>query len=79
MVARGDRPPEQVRRRASFRRGAAAARAHLVAGLLLAIRQVDAVIAVIRAEPNRAAAKQQLMAPPPGMAALSGPQVGMDS
>jgi len=65
-----------VRRRAAFRRGAAAARAHLVDGLLLAIGQVDAVIAVIRAEPNRAAAKKQLMAPADSkMAALSGPQV----
>jgi DNA gyrase/topoisomerase IV subunit A len=57
-------------RRARHQLQAAAQRSHVVEGLLLAIRQIDAVIAVIRAEPSRAAAKAKLMALDPPLQVL---------
>jgi DNA gyrase subunit A len=51
-----------VRRRSVFRRGKAADRLHLVEGLLIAILDIDEVIAVIRSSDNAAAAKERLVA-----------------
>jgi len=53
---------EVVRRRSAFRRGKAADRLHLVDGLLIAILDIDEVIAVIRSSDNAAAAKERLTA-----------------
>jgi DNA gyrase subunit A len=50
-----------VRRRSQFRRDKAAARLHLVEGLLLAILDIDEVIQLIRSSDNAAAAKERLM------------------
>ncbi|MDP9823425.1 DNA gyrase/topoisomerase IV subunit A [Nocardioides massiliensis] len=50
-----------VRRRSVFRRGKAADRLHLVDGLLVAILDIDEVIAVIRSSDNAAAAKERLI------------------
>lgn len=50
-----------VRRRSTFRRGKAADRLHLVAGLLIAILDIDEVIQVIRSSDNAAAAKERLI------------------
>ncbi len=50
-----------VRRRSQFRRDKAAARLHLVEGLLLAILDIDEVIQLIRSSENAAAAKERLM------------------
>jgi DNA gyrase subunit A len=50
-----------VRRRSVFRRDKAAARLHLVEGLLLAILDIDEVIAVIRSSDNAEAARERLM------------------
>ncbi|WP_300680391.1 DNA topoisomerase (ATP-hydrolyzing) [Nocardioides sp.] len=52
---------EVVRRRSQFRRDKAAARLHLVEGLLLAILDIDEVIQLIRSSENAAAAKERLM------------------
>ncbi|WP_248582030.1 DNA topoisomerase IV subunit A [Nocardioides sp. InS609-2] len=52
---------EVVRRRTVFRRGKAADRLHLVAGLLIAILDIDEVIAVIRTSDNSAGAKERLI------------------
>ncbi len=52
---------EVVRRRTVFRRAKAADRLHLVAGLLIAILDIDEVIAVIRSSDNSAAAKERLI------------------
>ena len=52
---------EVVRRRSQFRRDKAAARLHLVEGLLLAIIDIDEVIQLIRSSDNAAAAKERLM------------------
>ncbi len=52
---------EVVRRRTTFRRGKAADRLHLVEGLLIAIVDIDEVIAVIRSSDNSSAAKERLM------------------
>lgn len=49
-----------VRRRSTFRRGKAADRLHLLEGLLLALVDIDEVIAVIRSSENRAEAKERL-------------------
>jgi DNA gyrase subunit A len=50
-----------VRRRSQFRRDKAAARLHLVEGLLLAILDIDEVIQLIRTSDNAPAAKERLM------------------
>ncbi len=50
-----------VRRRTLFRRARAAARLHLVDGLMIAILDIDEVIQLIRASDNSAAAKERLM------------------
>ncbi len=52
---------EVVRRRSQFRRGRAADRLHLVDGLLIAILDIDEVIAVIRSSDDTAAARARLM------------------
>ncbi|MGJ9423354.1 DNA gyrase/topoisomerase IV subunit A [Aeromicrobium sp. CF3.5] len=49
-----------VRRRSTFRRGKAADRLHLLEGLLLALVDIDEVIAVIRSSENRPEAKGRL-------------------
>ncbi len=51
-----------VRRRSVFRRGKAADRLHLVDGLLVAILDIDEVIALIRSSDDAAAARERLMA-----------------
>ena len=50
-----------VRRRSVFRRDKAAERLHLVQGLLVAILDIDDVIALIRSSENSAEAKDRLM------------------
>jgi DNA gyrase subunit A len=50
-----------VRRRTTFRRQKATDRLHLVDGLLIAILDIDEVIAVIRASDDTAAARDRLM------------------
>ncbi len=52
---------EVVRRRSRFRRARAADRLHLVDGLLIAILDIDEVIAVIRSSDDTAAARARLM------------------
>ncbi len=52
---------EVVRRRCQFRRGRAADRLHLVEGLLVAILDIDEVIAVIRSSEDTADARTRLM------------------
>ncbi|MFT4187671.1 MAG: DNA topoisomerase 4 subunit A [Aeromicrobium sp.] len=51
---------EVVRRRTSFRRGKAADRLHVLEGLLLALVDIDEVIALIRSSENRADARERL-------------------
>ena len=51
-----------VRRRTVFLLGKARDRAHVLAGLAVAVANIDAVIALIRAAPDPATARQQLMA-----------------
>ncbi|KAE8764197.1 DNA gyrase/topoisomerase IV subunit A [Georgenia thermotolerans] len=50
-----------VRRRTAFRLGRATERAHLVAGLLIAIADIDEVIAVIRSSDDADTARTRLM------------------
>lgn len=52
---------EVVRRRSEFRRKKAQDRLHLVEGLLVAILDIDKVIAVIRTSDDTASAREQLM------------------
>jgi len=52
---------EVVRRRSDFRRRKRQERLHLVEGLLVALLDIDAVIAVIRGSDNTAQAKERLM------------------
>ncbi len=52
---------EVVRRRSDFRRRKREERLHLVEGLLVALLDIDAVIAVIRSSDNTAQAKERLM------------------
>ena len=59
-----------VRRRSAFRRGKKAERLHLVDGLLIALLDIDEVIAVIRSSDDASAAKERLM----GVFDLSVPQ-----
>ncbi|MEV7611411.1 DNA topoisomerase IV subunit A [Streptomyces sp. NPDC089799] len=51
-----------VRRRSEFRRGKRRDRLHLVEGLLVALLDIDEVIALIRESENSAQAKERLMA-----------------
>jgi DNA gyrase subunit A len=53
---------EVVRRRSQHRLDRAAERLHLVEGLLLAIVDIDEVIAIVRSSEDAAAARQRLMA-----------------
>ena len=53
---------EVVRRRSEFRRRKREDRLHLVDGLMIALLDIDEVIAVIRSSDDSAAAKQRLMA-----------------
>jgi DNA gyrase subunit A len=53
---------EVITRRTRYELKQAEARAHLLAGLLIALEHLDAVIALIRAADHPAAAKEQLMA-----------------
>src|SRR3954451_22350559 len=55
---------EVITRRSEFRLAKARRRAHIVEGLLKAINVIDAVIALIRASDDRAAARDGLMAEP---------------
>lgn len=59
-----------VRRRSAYRRGKKAERLHLVEGLLLALLDIDEVIAVIRSSDDAAAARERLQ----GVFDLSVPQ-----
>ena len=52
---------EVIRRRTEYRRRKRLERLHLVDGLLIALLNIDEVIAVIRSSDNAAAAKQRLM------------------
>ena len=52
---------EVVRRRSEFRKRKASDRLHLVEGLLVAILDIDEVIAVIRSSDDTAAARERLM------------------
>jgi DNA gyrase subunit A len=52
---------EVVRRRSDFRRRKRQERLHLVEGLLVALLDIDEVIAIIRASDNTAMAKERLM------------------
>jgi hypothetical protein len=53
---------EVILRRTRYELKQAEARAHILAGLLMALNYLDQVIALIRAAANPAAAKEQLMA-----------------
>jgi DNA gyrase subunit A len=59
-----DHQIDVVRRRSEHRLRQAQERAHIVEGLLRAIDQLDAIIALIRASENRGAARDGLMAEP---------------
>ncbi len=59
-----DHQVEVIRRRSEFRLRKARERAHIVEGLLKALDRIDAIIALIRASLDRAAARQGLMAAP---------------
>ncbi|MEI2784800.1 MAG: DNA gyrase subunit A [Candidatus Nanopelagicales bacterium] len=56
-----DHRVEVIRRRSTFRLGKAQARLHLVDGLLIAILDIDEVIAVIRSSDDTNAARERLM------------------
>ncbi len=53
---------EVILRRARFELGRARDRGHLLVGLVLAVANIDAVIALIRAAPDAATARESLMA-----------------
>jgi DNA gyrase subunit A len=53
---------EVIRRRTIYELGKARERAHVLAGLAVAVANIDAVIALIRAAPDPATAREQLMA-----------------
>jgi DNA gyrase subunit A len=53
---------EVITRRTAFELGKARDRAHVLAGLAIAVANIDEVIAVIRAAPDPAAARAELMA-----------------
>jgi DNA gyrase subunit A len=59
-----DHQIDVIRRRSEFRLERARARAHIVEGLLKALDMIDAIIALIRASDDRAAARTGLMAAP---------------
>ena len=52
---------EVTRRRSQFRRNKAAARAHILEGLLVALGDIDKVIALVRSSKDSAAARTKLM------------------
>jgi len=56
-----DHQMEVVERRTKFRLGKAEARAHIVAGLLIALDNIDAVVKIIRGSEDSDAAKATLM------------------
>ncbi len=55
---------EVIRRRTVHELGKARARAHLLAGLAIAVANIDAMIELIRKSPDPAAARAQIMATP---------------
>src|SRR5207244_13418895 len=59
-----DHQIEVIRRRSEFRLKKARDRAHIVEGLIKALDMIDAIIALIRASQDRAAARTGLMAAP---------------
>jgi DNA gyrase subunit A len=59
-----DHQVDVIRRRSEFRLKKARDRAHIVEGLLKALDMIDAIIALIRASDDRAAARVGLMAAP---------------
>jgi DNA gyrase subunit A len=59
-----DHQVEVIRRRTEFRLKKARDRAHIVEGLIKALDMIDAIIALIRASQDRAAARTGLMAAP---------------
>jgi DNA gyrase subunit A len=59
-----DHQVEVVRRRSEFRLDKAQKRAHIVEGLLKALDHIDAIITLIKASADRAAARAGLMAAP---------------
>jgi DNA gyrase subunit A len=64
LAAYVDHQVEVITRRTEFRLDKARRRAHIVEGLLKAINVIDAIIAMIRASEDRAAARAGLMAAP---------------
>src|SRR6478672_4136057 len=64
LAAYVDHQIEVITRRSEFRLARAQRRAHIVEGLLKAINVIDAVIALIRASDDRAAAREGLMVEP---------------
>ncbi|HVM52356.1 MAG TPA: DNA gyrase subunit A [Acidimicrobiales bacterium] len=61
-----DHQVEVITRRSEFRLRKARDRAHIVEGLVKALDMIDAIIALIRASEDRAAAREGLMAEPMG-------------
>lgn len=61
LVAFLDFREEVIRRRTAFELAKARERAHLLAGLAVAVANIDAVVALIRAAPDPAAARKGLM------------------
>ncbi|MBU0717803.1 MAG: DNA gyrase subunit A, partial [Planctomycetes bacterium] len=59
-----DHRKEVIRRRTAFLLRRAKQRAHLIEGLLLAVGEIDEVIALIKESPDPAAAKERLIARP---------------
>ena len=53
---------EVITRRTVFELGKARARAHVLAGLAIAVANIDAIVALIRAAPDPGAARSELMA-----------------
>ena len=64
LTAYVDHQVEVVTRRSEYRLRKAADRAHIVEGLLKALDMIDAIIALIRASDDKAAARDGLMAEP---------------
>lgn len=55
---------ETIRRRAAYQLSKVEARAHIVEGLLTALKFVDLVIEIVRSSPDQAASRQALMEAP---------------
>jgi DNA gyrase subunit A len=77
---------EVVTRRTIFELGKARERAHILAGLAVAVANIDDIIAVIRNAPDPTAARESLMAKPwpagdvaPMIALIDDPEYGIDS